>query len=257
MQIPAFHVWYITGISTTRHRRKHRIRPAIAVGPILGYEENLDRPMSSSQSNPIQSCSITTPNQNDVLFTGGKVVNHVGNHHYRNLISDAAESYDSATDEMKSNVVSEIIVKIHQVGGRFLRKQRMEGNEPWEEVPIESLQQKIRQAFRNRRRRSDAYRETAIPIVGKPLPTDVIFGRAQKNQGSELLQGLIAENFEKYESLTRGAKMRMVEGMIRTIKDQGGRFLEPAPEYGRFMELPHENARERVSTYFRNYRRKK
>ncbi|CAJ1965487.1 unnamed protein product [Cylindrotheca closterium] len=217
-------------------------------------EEQPDRQIPSS----VRALETTTisPGQNDVLFTGGKVVNHGGNERYRRLIFYFSQAYESGTDAAKRQIVGEIIEKIHEDGGRFLRQQGKGANKSWEVVPMEILRKKIMQAFRNRRRRLDAHsKETAILIAGEPLPRDVIFGRARKNPGSELLQRLIKDNSQEYESLSRGVKMRLVESIMKTIKDQGGRFLEEAAEKGRWVELPNDHARERISTYFRNYRR--
>ncbi|CAJ1965489.1 unnamed protein product [Cylindrotheca closterium] len=200
--------------------------------------------------------STISPGQNDVLFTGGKVISHGGNERYRRLIFYFSQAYDTGTDEVKRQIVGEIIEKVREDGGCFLKEKGKGPNKSWEEVPIEILRKKIMQAFRNRRRRQDVSKETSILIAGEPLPRDVIFGRARKNPGSELLQRLIKDNSQEYESLSRGVKMRHVESIMQTLKDQGGRFLEEAAEKGRWVELPNDTARERISTYFRNYRRR-
>ncbi|CAJ1965481.1 unnamed protein product [Cylindrotheca closterium] len=225
------------------HRQLHWVESCI-------MEELFDRP-----SSPKALEAITVPNQNDVLFTGGQVANHVGNELFQALILDYSQTYDSGTGATKRQIISEVIVKIQEVGGRFLKPQGKGANKLWEEVPPEKLRKKIVQAFRNRRRRLDAFKNKATLISGEPLPPDVIFGRAPRNPGNELLQRLVKEHAEEYESLNRGLKLRVVEGIIKTIKDQGGRFLEPAPEKGRWVEVSVENARERTSTYFRNQRR--
>ena len=45
--------------------------------------------------------------------------------------------------------------------------------------------------------------------------------------------------------MNRGGKVRVVERIMKNIKDQGGRFLELAPETGRWVELPNESMQER------------
>ncbi|CAJ1965483.1 unnamed protein product [Cylindrotheca closterium] len=210
---------------------------------------------NAGQSLPKAFEPITMPNQNDVFFTGGQVTNHLGNQRFQALIFDCSQAYDSGTDEMKRQIIGDIIVRTHEVGGRFLKPQGKGANKIWEEVPTENLRKKIMQAFRNRRRRLDAFKNKATLIVGEPLPPDVVFGRAQRNPGNDLLLRLIKDQSQVYESLNRGVKIRLVEGIMKTIKDQGGRFLEPAPVKGRWVEVSVDNAKERISTYFRNHRR--
>mmetsp|Transcript_4289 Transcript_4289/g.10016 ORF Transcript_4289/g.10016 Transcript_4289/m.10016 type:complete len:471 (+) Transcript_4289:57-1469(+) len=91
---------------------------------------------------------ITTPNENDVLFTGGKVGKHIGNQRFKSYILEFSQVYDSGTDEIKRHIVNEISAKIHEGGGRFLRRH----GAAWEEVPLDNLRGKIMQAFRKCRR---------------------------------------------------------------------------------------------------------
>lgn len=154
-----------------------------------------------------------------------------------------------------------VIGKVHESGGRFLKQCK----ESWEVVSDESeLRKKVMQTFRNRRRIDSELKQSASEgivgtlIAGDPLPNDVIFGKVtRRNAGTELLlHHLIKESFEDYESLDRGVKMVLVETIMKTITDdQGGRFLQDA-DSGRWMELSHDDAKERISKYFRNYRRK-
>ena len=163
---------------------------------------------------------------------------------------------------MKRRIADTLIHKIHGNGGRFL-KQSGHSNQDWEEVPLDQVRKKVMQTFRNRRRLDNpssrqktkkcACSGTLIP--DKPLPTDVIFGRAQRNPGTELLQRLIRDNSEEYESLDRGVKMRFVETIMFKFTSQGRRFLQQADGMDAWLELSHEDARERISKYFRNYRR--
>ena len=134
----------------------------------------------------------------------------------------------------------------------------------WKEVTTDEVRKKIMQAFRNRRSRAEASRRKAehnslgTLVAGEPLPNDVIFGKKgpQRNPGTELLHRLIKERFEEYESLGRGVKMELVESIMQTIKEQGGRFLLPARTgVDGWLELSHADVRDRISKAFRNYRR--
>jgi len=200
------------------------------------------------------------PQQMDVLFTGGKSTSHEGNKSLHLLVQGYSVLYDSGTDETKRQVVSTIVDEIHRRGGRFLKNQGERSSEVvcWKEVPSGEVRQKVMQTFRNRRRQLSRQKvsSTKGPLIeGEPLPNDVIFGRAQRNPGSELLHRLIKDHFEEYESLGRGVKMRLVGSIMQTITDQGGRFLQPALEEGRWLEAPKDTTRERISKYFRNHRR--
>ena len=205
--------------------------------------------------------SIVAPNENDVIFTGGKISNHLGNQRFLSIIKDSIDIYDPGTDETKREVVEQIINQIHASGGRFLKKAHDNPATNWEPLSPDQLRKRVMQAFRNRRRLDAVKQQNAndsIPgamISGRPRPSDVIFGRAQRNPGTELLSRLIKNNFEEYESLDRGVKMRFVESIMQTIIDQGGRFLQPATNSAGWFELAHEAARERISKYFRNHRR--
>ncbi|CAJ1954052.1 unnamed protein product [Cylindrotheca closterium] len=210
--------------------------------------------------------SIITPHQKDVIFTGGKNKNHEGNKRFYVLVHEHSQEYDSSgNDEQKRQIVSTIIDETHRIGGRFLQKQGTQSKVPWKEVPYDDVRRKVMQAFRNRRRQSHFSRQKGVGtnptnncvlIQGEPRPNDVIFGRViQRNPGSELLHRLIKDHFEEYEALNRGVKIRLVETVMQIITDQGGRFLQPASEEGRWLEVPKESARERVSKYFRNHRR--
>jgi hypothetical protein len=61
----------------------------------------------------------TSPGHNDVLFgIGIGFQNHVGNTHFRNLISGCLKKYD------KSRMAEAIIKIIHEAGGKFLRNDK-------------------------------------------------------------------------------------------------------------------------------------
>lgn len=91
-----------------------------------------------------------TPNANDVIFTGCKVVNRPGNQLFEALIKDYSEVYNYSP--AKRRIVDDIISKIQDQGGRFL-KPTTSSSPLWEEVPLHELRKKVMQAFRNLRRK--------------------------------------------------------------------------------------------------------
>ncbi|CAJ1948891.1 unnamed protein product [Cylindrotheca closterium] len=200
------------------------------------------------------------PNANDVLYTGNKTSNNPGNHYLRNLVIELWQVYDSASNEKKRVVVDEMVEKINSTGGRFLRTTSDE--EPyWVESPIEEVRIKVAQMFRNQKRaikRVSSRQMNVIdgtPIAGSPLPSDVVFGKSHNTRGKEYMHHQIRERSEEYNALDRGTKATVVVAVMETIKGKGGRFLQPIPYSDGFLEVSDEKARERISKYFRNYRR--
>ena len=199
------------------------------------------------------------PNQNDVLFYGiSKSTNNPGNKRLRAIVADLSQAYyANGNDEVRRSLVATVIGKIHASGGRFLL-QRENSATSWEEVPAETLKKKVMQMFRNRRRKQNASGQKGVVMQDEPLPCDVIFGRnIQRSVGTELLNSLIKDKFNEYESLDRGKKMMLVEmSIMHSIKNQGGRFLAFDLESCRWIELSNEDVRERISKSFRNFRRR-
>ena len=91
------------------------------------------------------------PGPNDVLFACGNIRNHEGTVGFRDVVEKYSKEYDSGTHESKRELVDEIIERIHETGGRFLRETR-DSASLWEDVPQTQVRKKIMQTFRNRRR---------------------------------------------------------------------------------------------------------
>ncbi|CAJ1932734.1 unnamed protein product [Cylindrotheca closterium] len=223
----------------------------------LDHQDDEPKTNNHHSSSPAHGGLITVPNPNDVLFMGSKRRDNVGNERLRKLVKDAAKLYASGSNEDKRRLVDGIIGDIHESGGLFL-KQVQKGNERWEEISLAKVREKITQRFRNHNRRRESVFQLVrggTRISDVPLPKDVVLGRAQKSQGNELLHGLIKDRSEDYDSLNRGMKVIVVDAIIERIKSEGGRFLQPTPDLDGYVELSVDSTRDRVSTYFRNYRR--
>ena len=117
---------------------------------------------------------------------------------------------------------------------------------------------KLTQRFRNQNRRRESASLQAregTPIADAPVQIDVIFGRVQRNKGTLFLHHLIKDRSEEYEAMDRKLKVVVVDTIIERITSKGGRFLQPsASDLGGFVELSMDGVRDRISTYFRNYR---
>jgi len=193
------------------------------------------------------------PNADDVLFMGYKTSKNLGNHRLRERVKEVFQQYNAGTHEQKRFLVDGLIASIHNSGGRFLKQDK---ESVWRELTLKESRTKVMQIVRNYKRRLASPRATGIvtpSIVSEPIADDVLFGRNQQTRGNELLHRLVKERFEEYESLDRGTKMSVVDSIVQTIRDEGGRFLEP--ESNGWVELSNEHARAKVSKWLSNYRR--
>jgi len=203
------------------------------------------------------SVPITEPRIPDVLFMGGKKCRNQGNERLRALVKSLIPVYSSGTNEEKRVIVDGLIGNVEREGGRFLEK-KSGPYDAWEELGLDKSRIKVMQMFRNlgRQRTTSMLEPDGIPIADEPRPDDVVFGNLQRSRGSELLQQMISDRSKEYDDLDRGMKLKLVESVMERIKGQGGRFLQALPESaGEWMEVPNDDARKRISKYFRNKRR--
>lgn len=193
----------------------------------------------------------------DVLYLGGKKSNNAGNLRLRALVKALSPVYGSATNEKKRLIVDGMIGDIQKSAGRFLKE--VKGPQPsWTELTLEDARTRITQAFRNHRRQPNPSQQkeaSGTPITGAPAPNDIVFGKTQKSRGRELLQHLIKDQSEDYDTLDRGMKVKVVDAIIARIQSEGGRFLLPKSDGDGWLEVSNEVARTRIRKYFRNNRR--
>ena len=202
---------------------------------------------------------ITEPNPNDVLSSGSTKSDNLGNDRLREYVRGYLEAYRTASGDGKRHIVDSIIDEIHNSGGRFLQKKK--GAQTWSEIPLSKVREKIGQRFRNHsRQRKSTFQQAqeGFLIADMPRSMDVLFGRThERTTGTALFHDLIKEKMEEYVAANRSTKVVVVDKVIERIQIQGGRFLQPSnSDPGRFVELSSiDSIRERISTYFRNYRR--
>jgi hypothetical protein len=93
-----------------------------------------------------QNCS---PRSADVVCARGRQFwNHPGNRLYRKLVEASTQKYSKACNKMeKSQVVLDIIEKVHQANGRFIKKQCKGG--PWVEADEVFAREKCTQSLRD------------------------------------------------------------------------------------------------------------
>ena len=89
------------------------------------------------------------PGPADVVCARGRQFwNHPGNRLYRKLVEASTQKYSQARNKMeKSQVVLDIIEKVHQANGRFIKKQKKGG--PWVEADEVFAREKCTQSLRD------------------------------------------------------------------------------------------------------------
>lgn len=195
-------------------------------------------------------------NENDVLYLG-RTVNNAGNERLRTLVARHAETYNSGSSKDKRNAVDLIIDSIRQNSGRFLKPS--EGGKDWREVPVSEVRSKISQMFRNQKRARSSVRDPTNhregPIIDTVFEDDVLFGRIYDHIGNKKLRQLVEKMAGEYNASNRGRKKEIADFLVGTVKRNGCRFLKPTDD-GRWIEVSDKVAEAKVSSHFRNFRRK-
>jgi hypothetical protein len=91
---------------------------------------------------------IGVPGQHDVLLGRGKgYQQYIGNLRYRHLIEELSTQYESASNTEKKELTEEVVRKIKETSGRFLK----EDSAGWAEVGDGVARFKVSHAFRSMR----------------------------------------------------------------------------------------------------------
>lgn len=200
------------------------------------------------------------PKSNDVLFAGRRI-NGDGNVLLRSMAMQHAQLYDDGSIKVRRTIVDSMVQSIQSNGGRFL-KLDIDGSS-WVEVSVPEVREKIVQMFRNfRRSRTTTQQKMATRPPSPPPPDkivvtlregDVVFGR-QGHEGNQKLRNLIESMSAEYDEATRGQKKELVEDLMKSILQAGGRFLKQISP-STYEELSNETASAKIGSHFRNYRR--
>ena len=199
------------------------------------------------------------PLANDVLF-GRKRNNHEGNKILRLLVESRSKDYDTASKSRKRTMASQVVTDVQEAGGRFLKEVDETG--AWEAVPMEEALEKIAQAFRNCRRpktkqlkeQDKTINERPLEIIDYPVPDDVLFGKQRNHYGNMKMRSMVKNMADEYDMATKLGKKELASSIIRSIKEQGGRFLKQRDD-DRWEEVSEEYARVKISKQFCNNRR--
>lgn len=114
-----------------------------------------------------QSAIHKIPHTHDVLFGRDKVAQqHPGNARYMSLVESTQDRYDAApTKASRTMIASEIVVAIKSRGGLFLKHDGI----GWIEASDVTAKEKVTNAFRSRRRKSAATKQTVESVASSTI----------------------------------------------------------------------------------------
>ena len=94
-----------------------------------------------------------------------------------------------------------------------------------------------------------------MQIVTDISPNDVLFGRRKEHAGNLRLRLLIESLAAEYDAASRSRKKTLTVMVIQEIEQNGGRFLDKV-DNDSWMELSKQALLDKLSSQFRNYRRR-
>jgi hypothetical protein len=102
---------------------------------------------SDSSNSNINNNEWNEITPNDVLLGRGGLTNsHCGNKTFRSVVSEYQQEYLHARKKEKKEIATRIVARIHESGGRFLKRTADSG--VWSEVTVKKATEKTSQALR-------------------------------------------------------------------------------------------------------------
>ena len=128
-------------------------KQAITEAPCPTFTSSTEQ--STSLCEPNVSANIKTimiPKHEDILLGRGNL-NHYGNLVFRQMIEDHQQEYEVADKASKTCIAESIVQKLHDKGGRFLKRfnEKGSGGKCWVEMSDEEARYKVSHRFRNMR----------------------------------------------------------------------------------------------------------
>lgn len=149
-------------------------------------------------SNIRTQCRIQDPSEYDVLCgRGGAINNHKGNIHFRSLVNDKKETYNSTNKANKTQISRDIITLIKISKGMFLEKEQVDSATAgktelsglWVEVGYAKAMSKTSQALREGAPNMRAQIEGAVtPGSGNMSPNELYRSKFHQNRKITKLQ---------------------------------------------------------------------
>jgi hypothetical protein len=122
-----------------RRRKEERMRPVGNVG-------NKINTVASKDLNQVQ---VGAPGNNDVLLGRGRMCqDHVGSVRLRFWVDEYRENYDASNKKEKTAIAGEIIKRVQELKGRFLK----EDGAGWVQVDELTARNKVSSCFRSCRK---------------------------------------------------------------------------------------------------------
>jgi hypothetical protein len=115
-----------------------------------------------------EGAQVENPTESDVLCGQSRTCsNHPGNKRFQEILDEFSYQYDIATSKQeKMCMTKEIVSKIHNSGGRFLRLK----NKMWEEISTVAARDKVSHALRTKaasRKKRQEHKPPSSPISRK------------------------------------------------------------------------------------------
>ena len=112
---------------------------------------------------------------------------------------------------------------------------------------------------------SDQMNSTSIKLVHdrNVRAEDVLLGRGRKHPGNDRFRELVNGYFDEYEASKKSRQTKIATEVVKTIMDDGGRFLEKPPKKSSlkdekiWTEIEFRKARLKVAHTFRSIRKQR
>jgi len=145
----------VTGeIDVSRHRAFIHDLERLEAEQMTNFKTQMGSSRVSSKSEETNQEVIIVPGPRDVLLGRGRLIQeNMGNIRYRNLIESYRDQYDIARKKEKTRLTVEIVQKVNNDGGRFLKQFNEDGEgTTWVEVSTNVAREKVSHSFRDKRR---------------------------------------------------------------------------------------------------------
>lgn len=212
----------------------------------------------------IENCNIR---DNDILCGRGLgAKTNIGNVMFRSLVRECQHIYLSSKPFEKANIAKEIVSKIRNSGGRFLKRHYLSDTQStlWHLMDDKAAREKTCQALRERvpfpNGAMKGKMTIKIPTVGDSdsmnivvNEKDVLLGRGgvtNTHLGNKKYRSLVRELQQEYFHAPKLKKSDIALRVVNQVYSEGGRFLVEN-EGGNWEEVSKERARKKTSQTMR------
>eukprot|EP00934_Nitzschia_sp_Nitz4_P001669 Nitzschia sp. Nitz4//scaffold83_size84149//45259//46973//NITZ4_005174-RA/size84149-processed-gene-0.97-mRNA-1//-1//CDS//3329558947//1669//frame0 len=174
-----------------QHPQQQQQPPLIAISP----------PPPTASNTFISDLGVVIPRSQDVLFgKTAKALNNPGNLRAHQLVNEYFEEYEKGFKPEKTRIANQIVTKIQELGGRFLKKSKV-GLGTWEVVSDVAAREKVSHWLRHMRHKTSSKTKKGDDAGGikRASPVDVSSGSdggtpVQENDGESNAGGIPSSN---------------------------------------------------------------